>query len=100
MPPRSCGARRSVCEALFGDTIAELRVEKRHLVFRYRSPAAYLDYWRTYYGPTLKSFEAVGEDGRAALESDLLDLIARFDRADDGTMIVPNEYLEAVIVRR
>lgn len=74
--------------------------EKRHYVFRYRSPEAYLDYWRRYYGPTLKSFEAVGEAGREALEADLLDLVARFNRADDGTMVVPNEYLEAVIVKR
>jgi ubiquinone/menaquinone biosynthesis C-methylase UbiE len=87
-------------ETLFGDAIAELRVQKRHLVFRYRSAADYLDYWRRYYGPTLKSFEAVGDDGRAALESDLLELIGRFDVAGDGTMVVPSEYLEAVIVRR
>ena len=85
---------------LFGDRIAELTVEKRHLVFRYRSPATWIDYWRRYYGPTLKAFEAVGEDGRGALEQDLLELIARFNRADDGTMVVPNEYLEAVIVTR
>ena len=85
---------------LFGDTIAELRVERRDYVFRYRSPEAYLDYWRRYYGPTMKSFEAVGEVGREALETDLFDLIARFNRADDGTMVVPSEYLEAVVVRR
>jgi len=85
---------------LFGDTIAEIRVEKRHYTFRYRSPEAYLDYWRRFYGPTMKSFEAVGEAGRAALEADLLDLIARFNRADDGTMVVPSEYLEAVIAKR
>jgi ubiquinone/menaquinone biosynthesis C-methylase UbiE len=85
---------------LFGDRIAELKLEKRHLVFRYRSPGTWIDYWRRYYGPTLKAFEAVGEDGRAALEHDLLELIARFNRADDGTMVVPNEYLEAVIVTR
>jgi ubiquinone/menaquinone biosynthesis C-methylase UbiE len=85
---------------LFGDTIAEIRIEKRHYTFRDRSPQAYVEYWRRYYGPTLKSFEAVGEAGREALESDLLDLIARFNRADDGTMVVPNEYLEAVIVKR
>jgi hypothetical protein len=47
----------------------------------------------------MKSFEAVGEAGREALESDLLDLIARFNRADDGTMVVPSEYLEAVIIK-
>lgn len=85
---------------LFGDAIAEIHAEKRHYVFRYRSPEAYLDYWRRYYGPTMKSFEAVSEAGRQALESDLLDLVARFNRADDGTMVVPSEYLEAVIVRR
>lgn len=84
---------------LFRDDIAEIRAEKRQYVFRYRSPEAYLDYWRRYYGPTMKSFEAVGEAGRAALQSDLLDLIARFNRADDGTMVVPSEYLEAVVVK-
>jgi hypothetical protein len=85
---------------LFGDTIADLRAEKRHYVFRSSSPRAFIDYWRRYYGPTMKAFEAVGEAGREALEADLLDLIARFNRADDGTMVVPSEYLEAVIDRR
>ena len=85
---------------LFGDAITDIRVEKRHYAFRYRSPEAYLEYWRRYYGPTMKTFEAVGEAGRAALDADLLDLIARFNRADDGTMVVPSEYLEAVILRR
>ena len=59
-----------------------------------------MQYWRRYYGPTLKAFEAVGEAGRDGLEADLLDLIGRFNRADDGTMIVESEYLEAVIATR
>ena len=83
---------------LFGDRIHEIRVQKRHIIWRYPSPTAYVQYWRRYYGPTLKAFEAVGEAGRDGLEGDLLDLIARFNRADDGTMIVESEYLEAVIV--
>jgi ubiquinone/menaquinone biosynthesis C-methylase UbiE len=86
--------------ALFADAIGGLRTAKREYVFRYRLPEAYLDYWRRFYGPTLKAFEAVGEDGREALEQDLLQLIACFNRADDGTMVVPTEYLEAVIVKR
>ncbi len=85
---------------LFGDSVAEVRVERRHYVFRYRSPEAWLQYWQRYYGPTMKAFEAVGEAGRAALETDLLDLVARFNRAGDGTMVVPSEYLEAVVVKR
>ena len=85
---------------LFGEKIAEIQSVKRHYVFRYRSPEAYLQYWRRYYGPTMTAFDAVGEAGRAALEADLYDLIARFDRATDGTMVVPSEYLEAIIVTR
>ena len=85
---------------LFDDTTAGMRVEKRHYAFRYRSPQAYLTYWRRFYGPTMKAFDAVGDAGRPAFEADLLELIARFNRADDGTMVVPSEYLEAVIVRR
>jgi SAM-dependent methyltransferase len=85
---------------LFGAGAAQIRVEKRNYVFRDRSPEHFIDYWRTYYGPTVKAFEAVGDAGREALQTDILELIAWFNRADDGTMIVPNEYLEAVVVSR
>ena len=90
----------SGCEELFGDSIAELRTEKRHYTFRDRSPEAFVDYWRRYYGPTLKAFDAVGVDGSAGARG----RHRRPDRAvqprDDGTMVVPSEYLEAVIVTR
>jgi ubiquinone/menaquinone biosynthesis C-methylase UbiE len=85
---------------LFGDAIAELHVEKRHNVFRARSPEAFVDDWRRYYGPTLKAFESVGDAGREALERDIVELIGRHNRATDGSMVVANEYLEAVIVKR
>jgi ubiquinone/menaquinone biosynthesis C-methylase UbiE len=85
---------------LFADAIADIQFTTRHYVFRERSAEAYVDYWRRHYGPTLKAFEAVGPSGRDALEADLVALIGRFNTAHDGTMVVPNEYLEAVIVRR
>jgi ubiquinone/menaquinone biosynthesis C-methylase UbiE len=85
---------------LFGDAIDQISLVKRHYVFRDRSPEAFIAYWRRYYGPTLKAYETVGEDGREALEADILALIDQFNQADDGTMVVPNEYLEAVIVKR
>jgi SAM-dependent methyltransferase len=86
---------------LFGAGMSGMRSSKKQYVFRYRSPEAYLDDWKRYYGPTKKAFEAVkGIDGRAALEADLLDLIARFNRTGDGTMVVPTEYVEAVISKR
>ena len=71
----------------------------RHFVFRYRSPEHWLDVFRTYYGPVVKAFAALDDAKRDALARDLLALIARFNRAQDGSMAVPGEYLEVVIVR-
>ena len=86
-------------QELFGDASAEIRSVKQHYVFRATSPEAYVDYWAEFYGPTLKAFDAVGDAGRDALRNDILELIARFNRADDGSMVVPSEYLETVIVK-
>src|SRR4051812_47432430 len=85
---------------LFGEQAAGIRVEKRHYTFRARSADWFIEYWRRFYGPTLKAFEAVTDVGRPALEADVLELIASFNRAEDGTMVVPSEYLEAVIDKR
>jgi SAM-dependent methyltransferase len=72
---------------------------RRHFVFRYRSPAHWLEVFENWYGPVRKAFEALEPAARAALRSDLSALLARFDVAKDGTLVVPSEYLEVVITR-
>lgn len=99
MPPVLWGTEDHL-RTLFDDRAAEIRSRKRNVVFRYRSPQAYVAYWRRWYGPTIKAFEALDDAGRTALEQDILGLIGELNRADDGTMVVPSEYLEAVITKR
>jgi len=84
---------------LFGEAV-NLNVTRRIFVFRQRSPRAWIDYFRTYYGPTLKAFESLDEARQGPLVADLEALIARHNIADDGTMIVHAEYLEIVATRR
>jgi hypothetical protein len=74
-------------------------VAQRSFVFRYRSPAHWLEVFRTWYGPLLKTFAALDAAAQAALERDVRGLIERFNRSGDGSMVVPSEYLEAVITR-
>ena len=69
-------------------------------MFRYRSPLHFLDVFRNYYGPTLKAFAALDETNQRRLADDILALIASMNRAEDGTMVLPGEYLEIVIVKR
>ena len=79
--------------------MTSVEVVQRTFVFRYRSPAHWLDVFKRYYGPVLKTFAALEPAAQGALKRDLLALIERFNRAGDGTMVVPSEYLEIVVTR-
>lgn len=96
--PALWGTRARLAE-MFGPHAALAKADPHVFVFRYRSPAHWLDVFRTYYGPMLKAFAALDATAQAALERDLLSLIGQFNRADDGTMVVPGEYLQIVAVR-
>jgi len=85
---------------LFGPHATSVASAQRHFVFRYRSPAHWLEIFRTYYGPMLKAFAALPPAGQVTLEHDLLALIGQFNRSGDRTMVVPSEYLEVVVTRR
>jgi SAM-dependent methyltransferase len=96
--PALWGTRARIHE-LFGIHAAGITTAQRHFVFRYRSPAHWIEVFRAYYGPLLKAFAALEPASRAALETDLLTLIDQLNRARDGSMVVPGEYLEVVITR-
>lgn len=78
----------------------EVKATAKDFVFRYRSVEHWLDTLRTYYGPTLKAFAALDDDGRTALESELLDLGRSHNSATNGTFRVPGQYLEVVVTTR
>jgi ubiquinone/menaquinone biosynthesis C-methylase UbiE len=96
--PALWGTRARISE-LFEPHAASIRSAQRSFVFRYRSPSHWLEVFRTYYGPLHKAFGALQADAQNALQEDLLALIGRLNRADDGSMAVPSEYLEIVMIR-
>ncbi|HYZ32226.1 MAG TPA: class I SAM-dependent methyltransferase [Crenalkalicoccus sp.] len=96
--PALWGTREGLA-ALFGAGAARIAAEERDFVFRYRSPAHWVDVFRRWYGPVLKAFAALDARGQAALEADLLELLGRCNRAEDGTLAAPGAYLEVVVTR-
>jgi SAM-dependent methyltransferase len=84
---------------LFGAGISDLTITRRLFVFRYRSAQHWLQVFRTYYGPVLKAFAALDEEGQAGLAGDLTDLLQRFNQGGTDTLAVPSEYLEVVATR-
>lgn len=96
--PALWGTRARLAE-LFEPHASSVKSAQRTFAFRYRSPQHWLEIFTTYYGPLLKAFGALDPAAHAAFESDIMALIAQFNRAGDGTMVVPSEYLEVVITK-
>jgi SAM-dependent methyltransferase len=84
---------------LFGDAISDLRVERRKSRQPFRSVDHFLDFFRTYFGPTKVAFERVGPDGEAALEADLRTYLEEANTAGDRALVLEPEYLQVVAVR-
>jgi hypothetical protein len=97
-PPTRWGTEEGLQE-LFGSGIASLRATRKAFVWRFASPQQYLDLFRTYYGPTNRAFAALDPAVQDALAHGLIDLVTEFNRAEEGTLLVPADYLEVVAVK-
>lgn len=97
--PALWGTRTRLSE-LFEDA-ERIETTQRSYTFRYRSPAHWLDIFRTWYGPVHKAFASLPDDAaRAALERDILAVINRHNRAEDGTLVMSSDYLEVIVTAR
>ena len=85
---------------LFGDSAASIRAERKTFNMRYGSTVHWLQVFRDYYGPVHKAFNALDPAGQQALEGDIVALLERFNVSGDDSLVVPAEYLEAVIFKR
>ncbi len=98
-PPVLWGTEERLRE-LLGSGAGPLQTVRRSFVFRYRSVRHYLDVLQTHLGPTREAFLALEPARRENLVGELVDLIDRFNRSDDETMVVPSDYLEVVVTKR
>jgi len=74
---------------------------ERTLTFRYPyTPAGIGELFRSSYGPTVRTFEAIDEDARASLAADLTSHWTKHQRPSAETTEVDAEYLEVVATRR
>ncbi len=98
MSPALWGSRPWL-EQTFRARAAAIEVNERTFTFRYASPDHFIDVFRTYYGPVHKAFLSLDPAGQHALEADIRDLVARFNRGTDGSMRVPSDYAEVIVTR-
>ena len=76
---------------------ASIQITPRAFVMRAPSAQAWLDNFRTHFGPMLRAYAALAEPQQQALTADLLALCAALNRSGDPTLVLPSDYLEVVI---
>ena len=97
--PVKWGDEETVRERL-REGIADLKLTKRMCPFVYPfPPAEVVESFRMYYGPTKRAFEALDDNGQAALRKDLEQLWGEHNQATDGTTYGEGEYLEVLATR-
>jgi SAM-dependent methyltransferase len=73
---------------------------EKNVAFRARTPMDWVDKLRAGYGPVLRAFALLDAAGKRDLRSALLELVERFNRARDASMVLDAQYLEVVVQRR
>lgn len=85
---------------LFGPDAKEIHCTRRHFNFRYRSPAHWIDVFRTFYGPMHKAYAALDPAQQTELTRDITALLEGMNVAGTDSLVVPSEYLEIVVVKK
>lgn len=98
-PPTAWGTIERL-RGLFGGRVTIEKVTRRTTDFRYVSADDWLSFFRTYFGPMLKTFEQLDADQGLAFARALKELAGEYNRAKDGTLVIPGEYLEVVLTKR
>ena len=93
MKPAALWGSEQRVQELFGDRLSSLSFKSGALAHRFLSASHYADFFLTHYGPTLKLFETLAADRQAAFNNDLVALVERFNRAEDGTALFDADYL-------
>jgi 2-polyprenyl-3-methyl-5-hydroxy-6-metoxy-1,4-benzoquinol methylase len=85
----------------FDESLWDVTTTVRTLTFAYpHTPAGTAELFRAAYGPTVRTFEALDEDRRAALAAELTALWTQHHRTGAPMTEVDSEYLEVVATRR
>jgi ubiquinone/menaquinone biosynthesis C-methylase UbiE len=96
--PMAWGSEPRVVE-LFGPHASEIRTTRMTYHFRFRSAEHFVEFFRTFYGPTHKAFAALDEVGQRTLHEALVEFLGSQNAHRGEALVVPAEYLEVVIIR-
>jgi SAM-dependent methyltransferase len=97
-PPGLWGTEDYLKEIL-GDGV-DLNITPGSVRTYFLSPEHFADFFIENYGPTLKAYESLPEDGRSALRNDYIEVAKKRNSAKDGTAAIDFDYIVAVAKKK
>jgi SAM-dependent methyltransferase len=94
--PATWGSEARLAELFPRD---DVKASRQIFNFRYRSPAHWLEVFKSFYGPMNRAFAALDAAKQAELQADVIALLERMNRGGSQSLIVPGEYLEVVVTK-
>ena len=96
--PLQWGTEARIEELLGGE--AKVETERRHFTFRFRSAEDYFETFKEFYGPLVKAWAALDDEGKQSIHDQLVALADGANRNPDGALTIDSEYLEVIATRR
>jgi len=88
------------CASGLREGTTSVNITRRMYPMRYPfPPAEVVEFFFTYYGPTVRALAALDATGQAALRQELTQLWTANNQARDGATQVDGEYLEVIALR-
>jgi hypothetical protein len=78
---------------------SSIQLERHTIRHEWDSPEGFFEFSRNA-GPSLARAEALSEEDRKAMGAEVLAVIDEFNQADDGSVVIENEYLVTVARKR
>jgi ubiquinone/menaquinone biosynthesis C-methylase UbiE len=101
MPSALLWGDEETIRARLGDHVSDF--EMTPMMASLKFPFSFRDtveFYRVHYGPTLRAFAGLSDEGQSDLRRDLEDLYRQHNIATDGTTHIEAEYLEIVATRK
>ena len=95
--PLQWGTEARVEELLGGE--AKVETERRHFTFRFRTAEDFFETFKEFYGPLVKAWAALDDDGKRSIHEQIVALANGANRNNDGALTIDSEYLEVVATR-
>ena len=95
-PPPLWGTEQRLNELFSGQT-ASMRSSRRSALFRFHSNQHWIDVFSKWFGPIIRVREMLDDGQEKRFLGELDDVLSRFNRSGDDTLMVSADYLEVVI---